>query len=258
MSNVVQRLISGLLATMFFIVGAASARADNITVLAAASLTDALQAVGDAYQAKTGESVKFSFASSSALAKQIEAGAPADIFASATDEWMKYLADRNLIDTASRVSPIGNYLVMIAPTTSAQGPVTISAKLDLAKLLGKDGRLAVGDPAHVPAGTYAKQALIFYGLWAIAEPRLAIADDVRGALAFVERGETPLGIVYTTDAVISKGVKTIATFPAESHQAITYPFALVKGAHADAGAFLAFVKGKDGVAIFTRYGFTRI
>jgi molybdate transport system substrate-binding protein len=248
------RLLLGLLLSVLF---AGRVFAGDITVLAAASLTDALNAIGDAYHAKTGTTVKFSFAASSALAKQIEAGAPADVFASASEDWMNYLADRKLIDPASRFSPVGNALVMIAPSSLDRAPFTVSASLDLASLLGKDGKLAVADPAHVPAGIYAKQALTHYKLWDGVQSHLAIADDVRGALAFVARGEAPLGIVYKTDALISKSVKTVATFPPESHDKITYPFALVKGAHPEAAKFLAYLKSHPARAVFDKYGFTQ-
>ncbi len=248
------RLLLGLLVSVLL---TGRALAGDITVLAAASLTDALNAIGDAYHTKSGNTVKFSFAGSSTLAKQIEAGAPADVFASASEDWMKYLADRKLIDPASRFSPIGNTLVMIAPASLDRAPFTISSKLDLVALLGTGGRLAVADPAHVPAGVYAKQALTHYGLWDGVQSHLAVADDVRGALAFVARGETPLGIVYKTDALISKSVKAVATFSEDSHDKITYPFALVKGAHPEAAGFLAYLKTNAAKAVFDKYGFSR-
>jgi molybdate transport system substrate-binding protein len=226
------------------------------TVLAAASLTDAFTAVGDAWKAQGHEPPTFSFASSSALAQQIEAGAPAAIFASADERWMDELASEDLIVPGSRVSPIGNAVVLVAPADSALGPVTIDASLDLEALLGADGKIAVGDPDHVPVGRYAKESLETLGLWAAAEPRLARTDDVRAALALVETGEVPAGIVYATDAAISDKVKLLGTFPAESHTPVTYPFALIKGADdADATAFFTFLTSDEGLAIIETYGF---
>jgi molybdate transport system substrate-binding protein len=231
---------------------------EPVTVLAAASLTDALIAVGDAYRAETGEAVRFSFASSSTLARQIEAGAPAAIFVSANEEWMDYLAERGLIEAETRVSPIGNALVLVAPAYSPMTEVAISSQLDLAGLLGEDGRLAVGDPAHVPAGQYAEAALRALALWDAVEPRLAPALDVRGAMALVERGEAPLGIVYATDAAVSSGVKVVGVFPPGSHPPIRYPFAILEGVRTpEAERFFAYMTGEEGLAIFERYGFVR-
>jgi molybdate transport system substrate-binding protein len=231
---------------------------EPVTVLAAASLTDALEAVGDAYFEETGATVRFSFASSSTLARQIEAGAPAAIFVSANEEWMDYLAERGLIEADTRVAPIGNSLVLIAPADSPLTEVTIDASLDLAGLLGANGRLAVGDPAHVPAGQYAQAALEALGLWDAAEPRLAPALDVRGALALVERGEAPLGVVYATDANVAAGVRVVGVFPAETHAPVTYPFAILAGARTpDAERFFAYATGERGLAVFERYGFSR-
>jgi molybdate transport system substrate-binding protein len=227
-------------------------------VLAAASLTDAMEAVGAEYFATTGERVRFSFASSSTLARQVEAGAPAAIFVSANGEWMDYLALRGLIEAETRAAPIGNSLVLVAPADSPLTEVNVDSSLDLAALLGPDGRLAVGDPAHVPAGQYAEAALKALGLWDAAEPRLAPALDVRAALALVERGETPMGVVYATDAGASAGVKVVGVFPAASHPPVTYPFAILAGARTPAAErFLAYATGEPGLAVFERYGFAR-
>jgi molybdate transport system substrate-binding protein len=229
-----------------------------VTVLAAASLTDALTAIGDAYKRETGHDVKFSFASSSTLAKQVEAGAPADVFVSANEKLMGELAGMNLIKPETRVSPIGNDLVIIAPKDSPLTTVTPDASLDLAAILGPDGRIAVGDPEHVPAGQYAKQALTKLGLWEKAEPKLAPAADVRAALALVERGETPIGIVYGTDAAISQGVKVVGRFAEETHDPVSYPFAvLVNAPSPDAQSFLTYATGEKGLAVFDRFGFSR-
>jgi molybdate transport system substrate-binding protein len=233
------------------------ASGEDITMLAAASLTNALEEIGQRYRAETGGNVVFSFASSSALAKQIEAGSPAQIFASADEKWMDYLAERNLIEPDTRISPIGNSLVLIVPADSPATEITIDSSLDLATLLGADGRLSVGDPDHVPAGGYAREALEALGLWAAAEPRLARAEDVRAALVLVERGEAPAGIVYATDAAISTGVRVIGIFPAASHSPITYPFAIVAGQNgADAAAFFGYVTGPAGLEIFRKHGFS--
>ncbi len=235
----------------------APAQADDTTMLAAASLTNALEELGAQYIAETGKTVVFSFASSSALAKQIEAGSPAQIFASADEKWMDYLAERQLIEEDTRVNPIGNSLVLIVPADSPVTEVTIDSSLDLVALLGADGRLSVGDPDHVPAGGYAKQALETLGFWATAEPLLARAEDVRAALVLVERGEAPAGIVYATDAAVSDQVRVVGTFPADSHRTITYPFAIVAGQdNEDAVAFFSYVTGPTGLATFEKYGFT--
>lgn len=234
----------------------AAAKAADVTVFAAASLADAMQALAQQWRDAGRGQVRMSFAASSTLARQIEQGAPADIFASADERWMDYLAERSLIQAASRTSALGNTLVLIAPATSAQGPVTVGRELDLDALLGAHGRIAVGDPAHVPAGRYARQALESLGLWPAASPRLARADNVRAALLFVERGEAPLGIVYGTDAAISGRVRVIGTFPAGSHTPISYPFALTtRGTSAEARAFLSFLTGPDAAPVWRRFGF---
>jgi molybdate transport system substrate-binding protein len=235
----------------------AAARAAEVTVFAAASLTNAMQALAQEWQASGRGAVRLSFAASSTLARQIEQGAAADIFASADEAWMDYLAARDLIVKASRTSALGNALVLIAPAASAQAPVEIGRGLDLAALLGPQGRIAVGDPAHVPAGRYAREALTSLGLWGVAEARLARADTVRAALLFVERGEAPLGIVYRTDAAISPGVRVIGTFPPESHTPVSYPFALTRrGDRTEARAFLAFLTGAEAASVWRRFGFT--
>lgn len=236
----------------------ASVAAEPITVFAAASLTDSLEAAGRAYRAKTGTPVRYSFASSSALARQIEQGAPAQIFASADETWMTYLEQRGLIEPATRVSPIGNRLVLIAPAANTLGTLAIDSSLDLVRLLGPNGRLSTGDPVHVPVGTYAKEALRTLGLWAAVEKRIAPAENVRVALALVERGEAPLGIVYATDATVAKGVKIVGEFPASVHTPITYPFALIAGkATPDARTFFAFLTGEEGQRVFHAFGFPR-
>lgn len=230
--------------------------AEPLTVFAAASMTDAMNKAGEVYKAEAGTDIRFSYASSSTLAKQIEQGAPSDLFISAAESWMDYLGERDLIVKETRAALVSNGLVLIAPEASAISVDAISSATDLAGLLGAEGRLAVGDPDHVPAGIYAKESLTSLGLWAGVEPKLARADNVRAALALVARGETPLGIVYSTDAAGQQGVKVLATFPASSHKPISYPVAIVKGRDsAEAKAFLAWLKGNTGMAILQEFGF---
>jgi molybdate transport system substrate-binding protein len=235
-----------------------SAETGTVTVFAAASLSDALAAIGHAYagsNAGAANHARFSFAASSTLARQIEAGAPADLFASASTDWMDYLQERTLIDADSRVSPIGNELVLIAPADSIATVVALD-QTTLDALLGTAGRLAMADPAHVPAGMYARQALLSLGLWGTAQPRAAFANDVRGVLALVERGEVPLGVVYATDAVISQRVRVLTRFPTGTHDPIRYSFALVAGpASAKAADLIAFMNSEPGLAIFRQHGF---
>jgi len=237
---------------------APAARAQQpLTVFAAASLQDALRDLGAQWQARGNPAPRLSFAASSALARQIEQGAPADIFISADEPWMDYLQQRNLIVNATRVSPIGNSLSLIAPVGSTV-QVTLTRETNLLALLGPNGRIATGDPAHVPAGRYAQAALEWMGQWQAVGPRLARADNVRAALLLVERGEAPLGIVYETDAKASRGVRTVAAFPAESHPAITYPFAIARRAENNpaARAFLAFVTAAEAAPTWQRFGFS--
>lgn len=232
------------------------AHARDITVFAAASLTNAIETAAKTYEQQTGDKVRLSLASSSTLARQIAAGAPADIFISANNKWMDWLDDQQLIKPNSRYDLLGNRLVLIAPGDSRLVPITIDAATDLTSLIGSDDRIAVGDPDHVPAGIYAKQALVSLGQWETINPRLARADNVRAALALVERGEAPLGIVYQTDVGISEKVKIIGTFPENSHLAITYPVALIADqAEANAIKFLLWLLGDDAGRIFADYGF---
>ncbi|WP_245881137.1 molybdate ABC transporter substrate-binding protein [Thalassospira marina] len=234
------------------------AHAEDITVFAAASLTDAMGDVAKAYEAQNPDDhVRLSFASSSTLARQIAAGGPAELFISANEKWMDWLSDQDLLEAGTRSDLLGNSLVLIAPAQSDLGNITLDDKSDLTSLIGEDDRIAIGDPDHVPAGIYGKQALGNLGMWEKTEPRLARADNVRAALALVERGESPIGIVYGTDAAISKGVKIVATFPANSHPAITYPVAVMKEMKNPASTrLLAFLKSSDASTIFSQYGFT--
>ncbi|PKU22898.1 molybdate ABC transporter substrate-binding protein [Telmatospirillum siberiense] len=226
----------------------------QVTVFAAASATDALNEIGKAFVAGGGKEIVPSYASSSTLAKQIENGAPANLFLSADERWMDYLADKGLLATGTRLNLLGNRVVLIAPKDSTV-KVDIGPGFPLAKLLG-EGRLAVGDPSHVPVGAYTEAALKKLGVWDAVQGKLAPADSVRAALAFVERGETPLGIVYATDAAVTDKVKVVGVFPEDSHPPVVYPAALIKDKDtADAKAFLAFLQGPEAKAIFQKYGF---
>ncbi|HEY4944102.1 MAG TPA: molybdate ABC transporter substrate-binding protein [Rhizomicrobium sp.] len=247
------RWVRGFLAAALLAIAPLAAQAGTITVFAAASLTDALGDVGKAYQAKTGNSAVFSFASSSVLAKQIEASGGADIFMSADTDWMDYLDSRSLIAHDTRKNLLGNHLVLIAPA-GANVSLTIAPHFDLLGTL-QGGRLSVADPDSVPAGKYARTALTTLGVWNGVVNHLVQAENVRVALAYVSRGEAPLGIVYTTDAVSDKGVRVVGTFPENSHAPIVYPAALVKDARPEAKAFLDFLSGPEATAIFEKDGF---
>jgi len=226
-----------------------------LTVFAAASLTEVLQAIGALWAASGQPPPRFSFASSSTLARQIEAGAPANVFASADEQWADWLQQRDLIVPETRRSLLTNSLVLVVPKDRVR-TVQVGPGLDLDALLGPSGRLATGDPAHVPVGIYAEAALKSLGLWNRVQPRLARADSVRSALLLVNRGEAPAGIVYATDAAADTGVAVAGAFPAGSHPPVTYPFAVVR-AHDTPGAraFLAFLSGPQARETFTRAGF---
>ena len=247
--------LTSLFATLGLLASApAVAAGPPVTVFAAASLQDALTAVGKAYTNRTGQPVRFSFGGSSAIAHQIEQGAPADVFISADTEWMAFLEGKNLVVKASRRDLISNQLVLIAPAGS-NAQIKLTRGAPLAALLG-GGRLAIADPAAVPAGRYGKAALTWLGIWDSVSGKLAPADNVRSALAFVARGEAPLGIVYATDAKVEPKVRVVAVFPEASHPKIIYPAALVASSHTPgAAAFLGFLQGPEAGAIFRRYGF---
>ncbi|MBU4565347.1 MAG: molybdate ABC transporter substrate-binding protein [Desulfarculus sp.] len=243
------------LACCLGLVSSVSLAAGPVMIFAAASTTNAVSEVIKAYQAAGKGKAVASFASSSTLAKQIARGAPAQIYLSANVKWMNYLAEKKLLAPGTRVDLLGNRLVLIAPKGAKErGP--IQAGMPLLAWLG-EGRLAVGDPDHVPAGIYAKQALKSLGLWEKAEPRLARAANVRAALALVERGEAPLGIVYATDAAITPKVMVVGVFPEAGHKPIVYPLALLKGqATPSAKAFWQFLQGDEAKGIFKKYGFS--
>jgi len=226
----------------------------DLTVFAAASLKNALDEVSRQYGHDIGSRVSISYAASSTLAKQIEQGAPADIFISADLGWMDYVAKRNLIKPGSRVSLLRNEIVLIAPAKSA-AKIEIKPGLPLGGLLGKN-RLAMADPDYVPAGKYGKAALQKLGVWNSVSARIARGENVRAALNFVSRGEAPLGIVYRTDAAADKSVRIVAVFPPETHPPIVYPAALLKaGTHPGAAKFFGFLKSAAAAKIFAEHGF---
>ena len=224
-------------------------------MFAAASMKNALDDIDAAYAAKTGAKVVASYAASSTLAKQIEQGAPADIFLSADTDWMDYATGKKNINETTRVNLLGNSIVLIAPKDSKIGNVTIGQGFDLAKLAG-DGKIATGDVKAVPVGKYARAALERLGAWQAAEPKFAMAESVRAALTLVARGEAALGIVYATDAKIEPGVKIIGTFPADSHPPIIYPVAATTTAKSEASDYLAFMRSSAAKTVFEKYGFT--
>ncbi len=235
----------------------AASETKPIVVFAAASLKNALETIGKAWTAAGHTKVTLSFAASSAIAKQIDAGAPADLFISADLKWMDWLAERKLIDVGSRKNLLANTLVLIAPKDSEQA-IKIEKGFPLAAALG-DSRLAMGDPQSVPAGSYAKAALTHLGVWDEVAPKVAGAENVRVALTYVSRGEAPLGIVYRTDANSDPNVKVLDTFPADSHPPIVYPIALTATAtHPQARAFLAYLSSPEATATFEDEGFSSV
>ena len=233
----------------------AFAQEKSITIFAAASMKNALDDINTAFTARTGVKVAASYAASSALARQMEQGAPADVFASADLEWMDYATQKDTINVSTRLNLLGNKLVLIAPKDSTVANVTIAQGFDLAKLAG-DGRVATGDVQSVPVGKYAKSALEKLGSWNAASSKFAMADNVRAALTLVARNEATLGIVYETDAKVEPGVKIVAAFPADSHPAIIYPVAATKTAKPEAASYVDFLKSSAAKAIFEKYGFT--
>jgi molybdate transport system substrate-binding protein len=228
-------------------------RKPELLVFAAASLTNVLGEIARRYENSSGVPVKLSFAASSVLARQIEAGSKADVFVSADQEWMDYLQARNLIGKTSRRNVAGNRLVLIAPADSKL-VLEIAPAFKLREALG-NGRLSTGDPDTVPVGRYARSALRTLGVWDEIQDRLVRADNVRSAMVFVARGEVPLGIVYATDAAVDPKVRVIDTFPADTHAPITYPAASVRGAHAESAAFLEFLGSEPARVTWRRFGF---
>lgn len=229
--------------------------ADKIVVFAAASMKNALDNADAAFTKETGKEVTVSYAASGPLAKQLENGAPADVFISADTNWMDYVAGKKLIKDDSRTNLLGNKLVLVAAKDKAK-PVDIKHGFDLAGLLG-DGRLAIGQPESVPAGKYGKTALEKLGVWASVEKKVAGAESVRAALALVSRGEAPYGIVYQTDVSADAGVAVVGTFPADSHPPIVYPIAITSSSkNPDVQAYFDYLKSAKAIPFFEHEGFT--
>jgi molybdate transport system substrate-binding protein len=228
---------------------------DTLTVFAAASMRNALDDFNADFTKTTGIKITASYAASSALAKQLEAGAPADIFISADMAWMDYAIAHRDVDPTTRVNLLGNRLVLIAPKDSRLNTVTVAKGFDIAALVG-DGRIAVADTKAVPAGKYAKAALEKLGVWAKAEPKLAQAENVRAALAYVSRGETNIGIVYATDAKADPGVKVVGTFPEDSHPPVIYPVGATTSAKPAALHYLRMLRSQAAKVTFEKYGFS--
>jgi molybdate transport system substrate-binding protein len=243
-----------LLPALGFASSQSGAQSKNVLVFAAASLKNALDAAAAEYKSETGKTIAVSYAGSSALAKQIESGAPADIFISADLDWMDYVAKKNLIKPETRKNILGNQLVLIAPKAST-ADVSIAPGFPLAMLLG-GGKLAMADTKAVPAGKYGRAALEKLGVWSSVESQIAQAENVRAALALVARGEAPLGIVYRTDAAAEATVKIVGVFPEDSHPPIIYPAALIaSSSNPDAAAFLAFIESQKAAPFFEKQGF---
>lgn len=227
----------------------------KVTVFAAASLTNAMGEISKTYEREQAVKIQSSYAASSSLAKQIDSGAPADIFMSADSKWMNYLQDKKRIEVGSRVNLLGNRLVIIAPKGKAF-KVQTDKNFNFSNAF--NGRLCTGEIESVPAGIYAKQSLIALNWWDAVKTRIVGTIDVRAALVFVERGECDAGIVYETDAQASNKVAIVAIFPESSHEPIVYPLALVHGASADARSFYDYIQSAKANTIFNQYGFTSI
>ncbi len=256
-----------IVVSFVFISFSASAR-DTVLVYAASSMNSALTAVVNQYKQETGKEITVSYGASSSLARQIIYGAHADIFISANEQWMRYLVQHRAIAPESVIPWLNNSLVLIKPTlakltshTSQQSKKTarnnkeVFAYSNIKRLLGH-GKIALSDPSHVPAGIYAKQALVSLKLWNLLQGNFALTTSARATLALVERGEAPLGIVYLTDALASNKVQIVANFPASAHSKIIFPMALVKNAHQDAVQFFDFLKSQNALDIVIRFGFT--
>jgi molybdate transport system substrate-binding protein len=229
---------------------------EKLSVFAAASLRNALDEINATFRKASGITVVASYAATSALVKQIEQGAPADIFMSADLNWMDYAVEHKLVKPDTRMNLLGNRLVLIAPKDATLDHIDIKAGFDLGKLAG-DGRIAVADVKAVPAGRYAQAALEKLGAWKAAKPKLAMAENVRATLAFVARNETPVGIVYETDAKVEPKVKIVGIFPEDSHPPITYPMAATADTkNPQVTRYLHFLRSSTAKAIFEKYGFS--
>lgn len=253
----VSRLILPLLAAFALASCTSKPAGEGPVVLAAASMQGSLDEVADAWAKQGHPHPVISYAASSALARQVESGAPADVFLSADEKWMDTLQEDGKVAAGTRADLLGNALVLIAPAAS-KATVDFAKPASLAAALGPDGKLSMADPASVPAGIYGKEALGKLGLWDAVKPKVASAENVRAALKLVESGEAPLGVVYATDAKASSKVRIVATFPESSHEPIRYPVAVIAGStNADAGGFRTFLGSRQAQAIFARYGFTQ-
>jgi len=229
---------------------------EPVVIFAAASTTNAILEIASLYTANGLGQVNTSFASSSTLARQIANAAPADVYLSANKKWMDFLEEKGAIDQKSRFNLLGNRLVLIVPKQSSIQTIDIKKGMNLVNLFSKDGYISIGDPDHVPAGMYGKKAMEYLGIWDQVKNRLAPMKDVRAALVMVEHGETPIGLVYATDAAISKKVRVVGTFPIKSHPAIIYPVAAVTGGKTkEAIKFLNFLKTPEAKVVFEKYGF---
>ena len=245
-----------VLACWASVASAADGTRTPLTVFAAASLKESLDEAATAYQNASGQTVRISYAASSALARQIEQGAPADVFLSADLEWMDYLQERKLIDPATRRNLLGNTLVLVAPASGNIAPVALKPGVDLLPRLGENGRIALGLTASVPAGKYAKASFVSLGVWKSLEPRIAEAENVRAALMLVARGEAPLGVVYASDAKAEPAVRVVATFPEGTHPPIVYPLArLAASRHPGSAAFVRWLRTPEAAKVFRDHGF---
>ena len=249
----VNKIYSGLIVLFFCLKSTLSTAEQKITVFAAASLTEAVTQVAVEYEKEKSVQIQTSFASSSVLAKQIENGAPAEIFIAADNKWMDYLQEKNQLKPASRIALLGNHLVLITPKDKAF-KVEMSKDFNFASAFY--GKLCTGETESVPAGIYAKQSLNSLNWWDAIKTRIVGTQDVRAALAFVARGECDAGIVYVTDAKVSNKVESIAIFPESTHEPIVYPLALLKNAGAQATDFYSYLQLAKAKAIFIKYGFS--
>lgn len=255
MQRLIARFLPFMAAALLAACSGAKEGAQGPVVLAASSLQESLEEVADGWAKEGHPRPVLSFAATSALARQIEQGAPADLFISADQEWMDKLQEKHLIEPGTRRTLLGNTLVLVAPTAGA-ATVDLASPAAFTAALGK-GPLALADPDAVPAGKYARAALGSLGLWTVAEGKLARAENVRAAMALVERGEAPLGVVYASDAQASAKVRVAATFPENSHPPILYPVGQIAGAsNPEAAAFRAYLAGEAALAVFRRHGFT--
>ena len=251
--NYLNKIYFSLIALIFSVHSTLSVAEQKITVFAAASLTEAVTQVAADYEKEKSVQIQTSFASSSVLAKQIENGAPAEIFIAADNKWMDYLQEKNLLKPANRVALLGNHLVLIVPKDKVF-KVDMSKDFNFASAFY--GKLCTGETESVPVGIYAKQSLKSLNWWDTIKTRIVGTQDVRAALAFVARGECDAGIVYETDAKVSNKVENIATFPETSHEPIVYPLALLKNAGAQAADFYQYLQSAKAKAVFAKYGFS--